>query len=96
MLVVRIKLNLLNIRNEIWRRFQKVFCGIFPGRSGIKHWNQTCPSVTGSGDDWYNPFCGSVHIDPFHATGYFQYPLKTSENQKFSAVFRGYKQKPVA
>ena len=30
-------------------------------------------------------------IDPFHL-----YPLKTSENQRFSDVFRGYRKKPVA
>ena len=35
-------------------------------------------------------------IDPFHATGLFIYPLKTSENQRFSDVFRGYRKRPVA
>ena len=28
-------------------------------------------------------------FNPFHATGIFQYPLKTSENQRFFDVFRG-------
>ena len=37
-------------------------------------------------------------INPFHAIGLFLYPLKTSENQRFFNVFRGYsmKWKPVA
>ena len=29
-------------------------------------------------------------FNPFHATNLFRYPLETSENQKFSDVFRGY------
>ena len=28
-------------------------------------------------------------FNPFHATDLFQYPLKTSENQRFSDVFQG-------
>ena len=35
-------------------------------------------------------------INPFHATGLFWYPLKTSENLWFSDVFRGYRKRPVA
>ena len=35
-------------------------------------------------------------INPFHATGLFLYPLKKSEKQRFSDVFRGYRTKPVA
>ena len=35
-------------------------------------------------------------INPFHATGIFRYPLKTSENLWFSDVFRGYQKMPVA
>ena len=35
-------------------------------------------------------------INTFHATGLFWFPLKTSENQSFSDVFRGYRKKPVA
>ena len=34
-------------------------------------------------------------VNPFHATGLFLYPLKTSENQRFSDVFRGYRTRPV-
>ena len=34
--------------------------------------------------------------NPFHVTGLFQYPLKTSENQRFSDVFLGYRKRPVA
>ena len=33
-------------------------------------------------------------INPFNATGLFLYPLRTSENQRFS-VFRGYRKRPV-
>ena len=35
-------------------------------------------------------------ISPFHATGLFLYPLKTSENQKFSDVSRGFKKRSMA
>ena len=35
-------------------------------------------------------------IYPFHATGLFLYPLKTSENLWLSDVFRGYRKRPVA
>ena len=35
-------------------------------------------------------------INPCHATGYILYLLKTSENQMFSDVFRGYRKRPVA
>ena len=34
-------------------------------------------------------------INPFHVTGLFLYPLKTSENQRFSYNFRGYRKRPV-
>ena len=36
------------------------------------------------------------YFNPFHVIGLFLYPLKTSENQKFSDVFRGYTNRPVA
>ena len=39
----------------------------------------------------------SVHakiiVNPFHATDLFLYPLKTSENQRFSDAFRGYRKR---
>ena len=35
-------------------------------------------------------------INSVHVTGLFLYPLKTSENQRFSYVFRGYRKRPVA
>ena len=35
-------------------------------------------------------------INPFIATMIFLYPLKTSENQRFSDVFRGYRKRQVA
>ena len=35
-------------------------------------------------------------FNPFHATGLFLYPLKTSENPWFSDVFRRYGKRPVA
>ena len=34
-------------------------------------------------------------LDPFHATDLFWYPLKTSENQRFSDVFRGYQKRSM-
>ena len=35
-------------------------------------------------------------VNPFHASGLFWYPLKTSENLWFSDVFRGYQKRTVA
>ena len=35
-------------------------------------------------------------INPFHTIGPFLYPLKTSEIQRFSAVFRRYRKKSMA
>ena len=35
-------------------------------------------------------------INPFHATGLFRNPLKTSENLRFFYFFRGYWKRPVA
>ena len=35
-------------------------------------------------------------INLFHTTDLFQYPLRTTENQIFSDVFRGYRKRPVA
>ena len=35
-------------------------------------------------------------INPFQATVLFLYPLKTSQNLRFSAVFRGYRKRAVA
>ena len=37
-----------------------------------------------------------MRINPFHATGLFRYPLKTSENQRSSDVFRWYRKRLVA
>ena len=34
-------------------------------------------------------------INPFHATGLLLRPLKTSENQGFSDVFRVYRKRPM-
>ena len=36
-----------------------------------------------------------THFGPFLATGLFLYPRKTSENQRFSNVFRRYRKRPV-
>ena len=36
-----------------------------------------------------------IIINPFHATDLLLYPLKTSENQRFSDVFRGYQKRSV-
>ena len=38
----------------------------------------------------------SFALNPFQVTGLFLYPLKTSENQRFSDVFGGYRKRPVA
>ena len=38
----------------------------------------------------------SERVNPFHATGLFLYPLKISENQRFSDAFRGYRKSPMA
>ena len=35
-------------------------------------------------------------FNPFHATSFFWYHVKTSESQRFSDVFRGYQKRPVA
>ena len=40
---------------------------------------------------YVDTFCRVVN--PFHGTVLFLYPLQTSENQKFSDVFRGYIEK---
>ena len=37
-----------------------------------------------------------LSLKQFHATALFLYPLKTSENQRFSDVFMGCINKPVA
>ena len=34
------------------------------------------------------------YINPFHVIGLFPYPLKISENQRFSDVFRRYRKRP--
>ena len=34
-------------------------------------------------------------LNPCHATGLFLYSLKTSQKQRFSAVFRGYRKKQM-
>ena len=39
---------------------------------------------------------GTKYFNSFHATGIFQCPLKTSENQMFSDIFRGYRKRSVA
>ena len=36
-----------------------------------------------------------LDINPFHATDLFWYPLKTSENQRFSDIFKGYQKRSV-
>ena len=37
-----------------------------------------------------------AYLKPFHATGRFLYPLKTSGNLWFSDIFKGYRKWPVA
>ena len=40
-------------------------------------------------------FSTEGHINPFHATGIFPYPLKTSENLWFYEAFKGVQKEPV-
>ena len=44
--------------------------------------------------DWFL-YGGAFVVNPFDATGLFLYPLKTSENQRFSDLLRGYRKRPV-
>ena len=37
-----------------------------------------------------------VTVNPFHVTGLFLYPVKTSENVRLSHVFMGYIKRPEA
>ena len=37
-----------------------------------------------------------LRINPFSVSVLFLYPLKTSENQRFSYAFRGYRKRPVS
>ena len=51
-------------------------------------------------EDWYLPLkIGQrnfdVHINHFMSLVFFLYPLKTSKNQRFSDVFRGYRKRLV-
>ena len=41
-------------------------------------------------------FIVSKIINLFHATSFFLYPLKISENQRFSDIFRGNRKRPMA
>ena len=55
---------------------------------------------------WFVPFSVKLNlftvilaallINQFHVAGLFFYPLKTSENQRFSDVFKGYRKKLMA
>ena len=44
---------------------------------------------------FFHNFSNDTFINLFHATGLFLYPLKTSENQRFLDIFRGYRKRPV-
>ena len=44
----------------------------------------------------YRIATGNILVNPFYTVGFFLYPLKTWESQKFSDVFRGYKNRSVA
>ena len=37
-----------------------------------------------------------ISLNSFHAIGLFLYLLKTSEDQNFSDIFKGYRKRPVA
>ena len=59
--------------------------------SGAKEWLWTLFVC------WINFCTGNIYLfNPFHATDLFWYPLKTSENQRFSDVFREYQKKSVS
>ena len=44
---------------------------------------------------WHCSDAPVTNFNPFHATDLFWYPMKTSENQRFSNVFRGYQNRSV-
>ena len=44
--------------------------------------------------NWFGEYIMSA-LNPFLATGLFLYPLKTSQNQRFSNVYRGYWKRPL-
>ena len=41
------------------------------------------------------PKCPVKKLNPFQAIFLFLYPLKTSENQRFSNIFRGYRKRTL-
>ena len=43
--------------------------------------------------DWFD---NALQTNPIHATGFFLYPLKTSENLWFFDDLRGYRKRSVA
>ena len=45
---------------------------------------------------WFSILYKKAFINPFHAANLFWYPLKISENQRFSDIFRGYQKRSVA
>ena len=59
--------------------------------SGAKEWLWTLFGC------WINVYKGNIYLfNPFHANDLFWYPLKTSENQRFSDVFREYQKRSVS
>ena len=60
---------------------------------------ETCEDVFINAKDYLGNlrffFLENCHCYPYHVTGLFLYPLKTSQNLGFSDVFRGYKKRPV-
>ena len=62
--------------------------------------HQVCEILTGFWKHFFHPV-DPIHIynfisNPFHVTNLFWYPPKTSENQRFYDIFRGYQKKSGA
>ena len=49
-----------------------------------------------NGTLWFKNLLENIHINPFLANVPISFPLKTPENPRLSAVFRGYKTRILA
>ena len=61
----------------------------FAGNCGFGH-------IYWRNSEWKTSFFYRVRVKQFLATGLFLYPLKTSDNQRFPYVLRGYWKRSVA
>ena len=93
-----IRLDWLNIWRRIWRR-SLIFLKTLGDKLFIQRSLKTVlsypsgPSLNSCPISLKSTFKSC--INPFHATGPFQHPLKTTENQRSTDVFRGYWKRPV-